>query len=55
MSLLPTDFVDRAATFVAGIVVACLGAAAALWPTHLVRVAPEHISTGPAVRVTTST
>ena len=55
MSLLPTDFVDRAATFVAGIVVTCLGAAAALWPTHLVRVAPERISAGPAVRATTST
>ena len=55
MSLLPTDLVDRAATLVAGIVVASLGAAAALWPTHVVHAAPEQISTGPAVRATAST
>lgn len=52
MSLLPTDLVDRAATLVAGVVVACVGAAAALWPTHVVHAAPEQISTGPAERVT---
>ncbi|TDK87447.1 hypothetical protein [Mycolicibacterium mucogenicum] len=55
MSLLPTDLVDRAATLVAGVVVACVGAAAALWPTHVVHAAPEQISTGPAERVTSST
>ncbi|MCX8561954.1 hypothetical protein OS122_13760 [Mycolicibacterium mucogenicum] len=55
MSLLPTDLVDRAATLVAGVVVACLGAVAVLWPTHVVHAAPEQISTGPAARVTSST
>lgn len=55
MSRLPTDLVDRAATLVAGVVLACLGAAAALWPSHLVRAAPDHISTGPVVHATTST
>lgn len=55
MSLLPTDLVDRAATLVAGVVVACVGAAAALWPTHVVHAAPEQISTGPVERVTSST
>ncbi|KAB7757668.1 hypothetical protein [Mycolicibacterium mucogenicum] len=55
MSLLPTDLVDRAATLVAGIVVASLGAAAALWPTHVVHAAPEQISTGPVARATSST
>lgn len=55
MSLLPTDFVDRAATLVAGLAVACLGAAAVLWPTHLVRTAPERISTGPVAHATTAT
>ncbi|MUL78448.1 hypothetical protein [Mycolicibacterium sp. CBMA 226] len=55
MSLFPIDLVGRAATFVAGVVLVCLGAAAALWPSHLVRVAPEHISTQPVVHATTST
>jgi hypothetical protein len=55
MSLLPTDLVDRAATLVAGVVVACVGAAAALWPTHLVHAAPDQISTGPVARATSST
>ncbi|MDR3663148.1 MAG: hypothetical protein P4L86_22660 [Mycobacterium sp.] len=55
MSLRPTDLLDRAATLVAGIVVTAIGAAAVLWPTHLVRDAPERISTGPVVRATSST
>lgn len=55
MSLLPTDFLDRAATLVAGLALAGLGAAAVLWPTHLLRTAPEHISTGRVAHAATST
>jgi len=54
VSLRPTDLLDRAATLIAGIATTAIGAAAVLWPTHLVGAAPEHISMGPVVRATTS-
>lgn len=54
MSVRPTDALDRAATLIAGLVVAAIGIAAVLWPTHLVRGAPERITAGPVTRLTTS-
>jgi hypothetical protein len=55
VSVRPTDVLDRAAALVTGLVVAAIGTAAILWPTHLVRGAPEHINTGPVARLTVST
>ncbi|MEZ0050636.1 hypothetical protein ABIA30_001634 [Mycobacterium sp. MAA66] len=55
MSLHPTDLLNRAATLSTGIAVTAIGVAAVLWPTHLMRAAPERISAGPVVRATTST
>ncbi|MUL63007.1 hypothetical protein BOO86_00910 [Mycobacterium sp. CBMA 234] len=55
MNLRPTDIVARVATLVAGVVLISVGTALVLWPTHVVRAAPEHISTGPVVRHTVST
>lgn len=55
MSMRPTDLLDRAATLVAGLALAAIGAVAVLWPTHAVRGIPDEISTGPMVRATTST
>lgn len=54
MSGRPTDLLDRCATLVAGLVVTTLGAAALLWPTHVVRAVPDRISATPVVRATTS-
>ncbi|MDX1872464.1 hypothetical protein SBI67_10055 [Mycolicibacterium sp. 120266] len=55
MSMRSNDLLDRAATLVAGLALAAIGALAVLWPTHAVRRIPDEISTGPLVRVTTST
>jgi hypothetical protein len=55
MSVRPTDLLDRAATLVVGLLLAAAGAAAVLWPTHLVRGVPDRISAGPVVRATAST
>ena len=55
MRVRPTDALDRVAALVTGLVVAAIGTAAILWPTHVVRTAPERISTGPVARLTSST
>jgi hypothetical protein len=55
MSWRPTDLVHRAAVLVTGVGVTAIGAAAVLWPIHVVRVAPERIGTGPVVRVIAAT
>lgn len=55
MSVRPTDALDRAAALVAGLVVTAIGTAAILWPTHVVRGAPERIDAGPVARLTAST
>lgn len=54
MSLRPADVLDRAATLVAGLVLAAIGAAAVLWPLHVVRGVPERITAEPVAHATAS-
>jgi hypothetical protein len=55
MSLRPSDLVDRTATLVAGLALTAAGAAATVWPTHLVHTVPDTVHLGPVLQVTQST